>query len=499
MSRPAAPQKIVVDRDDLVAAVAHQLDRGLRLALVAAHEEVSSFRIVHVFLGDAGERVEVVVAVPRDDAWLPTLARISYQAGRFEREMHDLYGIVSRDHPQPFRLVRHGHWPAGYYPMRLDATTPTFSREWFGFPFVEVSGQGVYEIPVGPVHAGLIEPGHFRFSVVGETILKMYQRLFFVHRGVEKLFEGRRVADGIALAERISGDTAVGHSLAYAMAVEDALGIEVPERDRLVRALLLECERLHNHISDIGAIINDVAFGIVNQHAGRLRESLLRHNARLTGHRLLRGGIRIGGAELQAAPDLALVASVAAEVAELAAISTGHGMVENRLDTTAILPTDQARRLGVLGYVARASGLAIDARADQPFVDLGDRFSIVTRTTGDVRARFDVRVDEVAVSAGLIADLTARIVAIDLTQPVGATTVPPRTGTGAGLGVVEAWRGTLVHRVEVDAHGVLTRVKVVDPSFCTWPALPVALADTIVPDFPLANKSFNMSYAGNDL
>ena len=128
MSRPAAPQKIVVDRDDLVAAVAHQLDRGLRLALVAAHEEVSSFRIVHVFLGDAGERVEVVVAVPRDDAWLPTLARISYQAGRFEREMHDLYGIVSRDHPQPFRLVRHGHWPAGYYPMRSDAITPTSSE-----------------------------------------------------------------------------------------------------------------------------------------------------------------------------------------------------------------------------------------------------------------------------------------------------------------------------------------------------------------------------------
>ena len=370
---------------------------------------------------------------------------------------------------------------------------PSFDSD-AGFPFNEVAGKGVYEIPVGPVHAGLIEPGHFRFSVVGETIVRMYQRLYFVHRGVEKLFEGRGIDDGIALAERISGDTAVGHSLAYVMAVEDALGIEVGERDRLVRALLLECERLYNHVNDLGAIVNDVGFGIVNQHAGRLRETLLRHNARLTGHRLLRGSISIGGADLMAEPDLALIAKVAAEVVELAAISTAHPMVANRLDTTAILRTDQAAALGVLGYVARASGLSIDARVDQPFVDLGEGFTVVTRTTGDVRARFDVRADEVVVSAGLIADLTARIASLE----AGARA--PRTlASGAGLGVVEAWRGTLVQRVEVDASGVLTRVKVVDPSFCTWPALGIALADTIVPDFPLANKSFNMSYAGNDL
>ena len=499
MTRLAVPQMIVVDRDDLVTAVAGELERGLRLALVAAHEDSGTFRVVHVFLGSASERVEVVVEVPRQDAWLPTLAGVSYQAGRFEREMHDLYGIIARDHPQPFRLTRHGHWPAGYYPMRRDATTnPAFNEVEVGFPYPEVSGQGVYEIPVGPVHAGMIEPGHFRFSVVGETILKMYQRLYFVHRGIEKLFEGRRIDDGIALAERISGDTAVGHSLAYAMAVEDALGIEVPERDRLVRALLLECERLYNHVNDIGAIVNDVGFGIVNQHAGRLRETLLRHNATLTGHRLLRGGVRIGGADLQSSPDLGLIAAVAAEVAELAAISTGHPLVANRLDGTAVLPLDQARRLGVLGYVARASGVSIDARAQQPFVDLGERFEVVTRAAGDVRARFDVRVDEVAVSAALVEVLAGRIAALDVTAPVGHGSTPALAGPGAGLGVVEAWRGTLVHRIEVDAHGVLTRVKVVDPSFCTWPGLPVALADTIVPDFPLANKSFNMSYAGND-
>jgi Ni,Fe-hydrogenase III large subunit/Ni,Fe-hydrogenase III component G len=499
MSRLTPPEELRVTRDQLAETIAAHLARGFRLALVAAHEDGpagpgTSFRIVHVLLGTAGERVEVVVEVPRADAWLPTLAGISYPAGRFEREMRDLYGIVPRDHPQPYRLVRHGHWPTSFYPMLAGADpSPDFTTQ-AGFPFAEVTGKGVYEIPVGPVHAGLIEPGHFRFSVVGETIVRMYQRLYFVHRGVEKLFEGRHVADGIALAERISGDTAVGHSLAYVMAVEDALGIDVPERDRLVRALLLECERLYNHVNDLGAIVNDAGFGILNQHAGRLRESLLRHNAKLTGHRLLRGAIRIGGADLLAEPDLDLVASVAAEAAELASIATGHPMVANRLNTTAVLPSEQARDLGVLGYVARASGIAVDARADQPFVDLGDAFRTVTAETGDVRARFDVRVGEIAVAAALVADLGARIAALDASA---APTVP--SGTGAGLGVVEAWRGTLVHRVEVGAGGVLTRVKVVDPSFHTWPALGVALADTIVPDFPLANKSFNCSYAGNDL
>ena len=504
MSRLQPPETFAVTRQTLAEAVAARLAEGLRLALVAAHDDhPGGFRVVYAFLGGAGRRVEVVVEVPREDAWLPTLAGLTYQAGRFEREIRDLFGIVPRDHPQPFRLVRHAHWPTGYYPLRADAEPPEAFDADAGFPFVEVGGKGVYEIPVGPVHAGLIEPGHFRFSVVGETIVRMYQRLWFVHRGVEKLFQGRPIADGIALAERISGDTAVGHSLAYAMAVEDALGIVVPERDTLVRALLLECERLYNHLNDMGAIVNDTGFGIGNVHAGRLRETLLRHNAALTGHRLLRGAVRIGGCDLRTAPDLDLIARVAAEAAELGSLATGHGMVANRLDGTAILTTGQAEALGVLGYVARGSGLPIDARADQPFVDLGESFRVVTRDSGDVRARFDVRVDEVAVSAALIRDLAGRIEATDAAPGASdverGTSEKVTTASAAGLGVAEAWRGTLLHRVEVAPDGTLSRVKVVDPSFCTWPALGTALADTIVPDFPLANKSFNMSYAGNDL
>lgn len=495
--RAQPPLVIESDRSQLAEVVAEQLLAGLRLALVAAHQDADSFRVVYVFLGQNSRRVEVVVSVPRESAWVPSLAGLSYQAGRFERELHDLYGIVALDHPQPFRLVRHAHWPAKYYPMLRNAKVPKSFQANAGFPFVEVAGKGVYEIPVGPVHAGLIEPGHFRFSVVGETIVRMYQRLYFVHRGVEKLFEGRTVAEGISLAERISGDTAVGHSLAYLMAVEDALGIEVTQRVRLVRALLLECERLYNHVADLGALANDAGFGIANAHAGRLRETLLRHNARLTGHRLLRGALGVGRADLLATPDLELIAAVAVEVAELAEIVTNHSLVANRFNTTAVLPKEQAGRLGVLGFVARASGIEIDARIDQPFVDLGPSFTLVTRTDGDVAARFAVRAEEFAVSAALIAELAARVAA-EATEEAAAE--PPKPDSVvAGLGVVEAWRGTLVTRVELDANKALARVKVVDPSFLTWPGLPVALAEVIVPDFPLANKSFNCSYAGNDL
>lgn len=487
--------QISVTRDNLAAEVAAQLQRNRRLALVAGHEEEARFRIVYVFLGAAGARAEVSLPVPRDDAWVPSLAGLSYQAGRFERELHDLFGIVAHDHPQPYRLVRHAHWPAGFYPLRSDAVVPEVFDASAGFPFMEVTGKGVYEIPVGPVHAGLIEPGHFRFSVVGETIVRMYQRLYFVHRGVEKLFAGRSITEGIELAERISGDTAVGHSLAYLMAVEDALGVEVGQQAVLIRALLLECERLYNHVNDLGALANDAGFGIANAQAGRLRETLLRHNAALTGHRLLRGALSLGGAELRAAADVDLITAVAAEVAELADIATSHSLVANRFNTTAVLPTEQAERLGVLGYVARASGVAIDARVDQPFVELGSGFAPVIRHSGDVRARFDVRAAEVAVSARLVADLADRIAA---ESPIEAVIAPSRGGE-AGLGVVEAWRGTLVHRVEIGSAGVVRRLKVVDPSFLTWPGLPVALNEVIVPDFPLANKSFNCSYAGNDL
>jgi Ni,Fe-hydrogenase III large subunit/Ni,Fe-hydrogenase III component G len=495
------PEPRVVTAATLRAEAGALLDRGARLALAAGHHDDDGVRIVHTFLVPGEQPHELAITVPDDADGVPTMADLSYAAGRFEREVRDLYGVTPIGHPLAHRLVRHGHWPTGYYPMRRDATAePVFGSDTGSFPFVEVGGDGVYEIPVGPVHAGLIEPGHFRFSVVGETIVRMKARLWFVHRGVEKLFEGRSPEAGIELAERISGDTAVGHALAYAMAVEPALGVPTGAADAGLRALLLELERLHNHVADIGAMVNDVGYGIVNAHAQALRERLLRHNKAVTGHRLLRGAIGIGSTRLLQLPDLDLVASVAAELAEVVAIALGNHVVVDRLTATSVLPPEQARAMGTLGYVARASGVDIDARRDHPFHDLGPEFEPVVETTGDVMARFLVRAREAQQSAGLIAQLTQAAIAVGAggDNPVERRVESPVAGPGAGLGVVEAWRGTLVHRVEI-REGLVSRCKVVDPSFFNWPALPVALKDTIVPDFPLTNKSFNQSYAGNDL
>lgn len=496
MSGMSETDRITVTAHDLGDVFSAHLDDGFRLRLVACHEDESDFRIAYVLLRSSDDRrVELMLHVARDEPRIPSLARFDYSVSRFEREVRDLYGITPVDHPLPRRIVRHGHWPEDWHPMlRTTNPRPVFDEDFGSFPFLSVEGDGVYEIPVGPIHAGLIEPGHFRFSVVGETILRFKARLWFVHRGLEQLFEGRRPGDALEIAERISGDTAVGHALAFAMAVEDAAAIEVGHDDLLLRALLLELERMHNHIADIGAMANDVGYGLMNAHALRTRESMLRINAEVTGHRLLRGGITIGGARILELPQAHVIATLAEEAEELAALTLSNATVRDRFVGTSVLDADSVRRLGALGYIARASGVPIDARRDHPFVDLGDAFEVVIEQGGDVMSRYKLRVREIAVSARVIADLVRRL---DGNTGSGLTVEPARSG--AGLGFVEGWRGLISHRVEINGEGRLTRTKIVDPSFFNWTALPVALADTIVPDFPLTNKSFNQSYAGNDL
>jgi Ni,Fe-hydrogenase III large subunit/Ni,Fe-hydrogenase III component G len=483
-----------VTRAELADAVTELLDAGFRLALVAAHDDgADGLRIVYLFLaGRPDRRVELELPLA-DDAAVPSLAHLSFPAGRFEREMMDLFGITPVGHPQPRRLVRHAHWPEEWHPMRRDAgAAPEFSATG-RFPFLTVEGQGVYEIPVGPVHAGLIEPGHFRFSVVGESVLKLKARLWFVHRGIEKLFEGRPVTESTVLAERISGDTSAGHALAHCLAVEDARGADVPDDVHRTRALVVELERLYNHATDLGALANDVGFALANAHAQHVRERLLRINAQVTGHRLLRGAIHPGGAALQALPDPAELRALADDVAEIAELTLKNSVIFDRFSDTATLHPEDARALGCLGYVARASGMATDARLDHPTVTLPVRE--VAATAGDVLARYTVRRDEFAASVHLACDLIG-----DIGEATQFTaTLPDAGGACSGVGIVEGWRGTIVHRVELNEGGVITRSKIVDPSWFNWPALPVAMADTIVPDFPLANKSFNLSYAGNDL
>jgi len=488
----------VVRAAELVDAAAALLAQGMRLALVSGHDDGDELRVVYLFTsGPPDTRVELHLTVDPAQPTVPTLSGLSFPAGRFERELQDLFGIVPVGHPQPRRLVLHQHWPEDWYPMRRGSgDPPPMVSDAGAYPFVPVEGTGVYEIPVGPVHAGLIEPGHFRFWVVGETILRMKARLWFVHKGIERLFEGRDPDAGVQLAERISGDTAVGHTLAYCQAVEDAWRVEVPAEAMVLRGLLLELERLYNHVADVGALCNDVGFGVAQAWALSLREDLLQLNARVTGHRLLRGGVVLGGVRVHSLPSNEELGEIGRRFDELIGLVTSRALVMERFAGTAVLDGEQARELGVVGVAGRASGLVFDARQAHPSVTMPDSFSPALRTVGDVKARFDVRVEEARTSLSLLADFIHRAGTLE------AVAVPPRAQwrqPANGVGIVEAWRGAAVHRVELDDEGRLTRVKVVDPSFHNWPALPVSLADTIVPDFPLANKSFNLSYAGNDL
>jgi Ni,Fe-hydrogenase III large subunit len=284
--------------------------------------------------------------------------------------------------------------------------------------------------------------------------------------------------------------------VAFCQAVEDALDLAVSQDALRIRAILLELERLYNHITDIGALCNDVGYGILNNHAQRVREQLLRINDTVTGHRLLRGAIHPGGATLRRLPDPEVLAAIATDIAEIVALALSHSVVLDRFTGTAVLTTQQATDLGTLGYVARASGLAVDARHDHPYLSRGFPRTAHTHTDGDVLSRFTVRAEEIPAS---VARITQLLDDLDGTHdPATATSTTP-DAPRSGVGLCEGWRGTIVHRIELDSDGVLSRVKIVDPSFFNWPALPVALADTIVPDFPLTNKSFNLSYAGNDL
>jgi Ni,Fe-hydrogenase III large subunit/Ni,Fe-hydrogenase III component G len=482
-----------ISRDALADKAEEFFASGFRLALVAAHDDGDRLRVVYLFLaGRPDRRVELECIVPVGDPAVPSLAYLSFPAGRFEREMADLYGIRPTGHPRPRRLIRHAHWPEDWHPMREDAGPAPEFEPTGRFPFVTVEGTGVYEIPVGPVHAGLIEPGHFRFSVVGETILRLKARLWFVHRGLEKVFHGRAATDATELAERASGDTSAGHAVAHSLAVEDALGIDVPDAVHRLRALLVELERLYNLAADLGAMANDVGFSLANSHCLRIRERLLRLNATVAGHRLLRGAIGPGAVVLQRLPDPNELRSVAVDLAEVAELTLANSVVHDRFAGTSVLTSDDARAMGCLGYVARASGIRTDARLDHPTIELP-----VTETgsdEGDVLARYTVRRDEFAASA----ELACHLVESHSGPTEFTAAIPPVRGSRSGVGIVEGWRGTIVHRVEIDGERI-TRAKIVDPSWFNWPALPVAMADTIVPDFPLTNKSFNLSYAGNDL
>jgi Ni,Fe-hydrogenase III large subunit len=363
-----------------------------------------------------------------------------------------------------------------------------------------VDGEGIFEITVGPVHAGIIEPGHFRFSVEGETIVNLEARLGFVHKGTEKLFETLPFERTWALAERVSGDTTVGHALAYCQALEALGGCAIPPRAACLRTVLLELERLYNHVGDVGMIVNDTGFAFGHAHCFRLREELLRLNERFAGHRLLRGAVVPGGVAgpCTEADPLVLASRVEVlmrEFVDVAALSLDHTMVHERLQGTGRLTPRTARELQVVGLVGRASGLDADVRRDAPFAAYGTfDVRVPVLESGDAWARTMLRIEEVHESIRLLRAVAGHADGGPAHRVLG----PLRPGAQA-IGLVEAWRGPIWTWVATAGPRLLRRVKIVDPSYRNWPALEYAVLNNIVPDFPLCNKSFNLSYSGNDV
>jgi len=478
---------------------------GLRLASLFATDDGAERGLAVHHLWASSEPpafVRVWARVPRNSPRFPSISARHPAANWFEREVMDYFGPIPEGHPNPNRVALHDDWPEGVWPLRKEfderAAVPRVGGQFR--PYRPVTGEGVFHFPVGPVHAGIIEPGHFRFGVAGEPVLYLQLRLFYVHKGIEKRFERLPWRHGLFLAESVSGDTAVGHALAYAHAIERLAGVEPPPRARHLRVVLLELERIYNHVSDIGAIATDVAFTVPASRAQALREGLVRIQERLFGSRLLRGTVALGGVKCDLTVGrrkelLGHLERLKRELDRVLAILMSSGTFTDRVDGTGTLATAVARDLGVVGIAARASGLDLDLRRDHPHdAYAGLRFQVPVEEGGDVRARLVVRAREVEQSVSILVQALEGLP----DGPVIGPLPDALPGGSSALGWAEGWRGECLHWVRTDGEGDLDRVKVTDPSSRNWPALVRAVPGNIVPDFPVINKSFNLSYSGND-
>ncbi|HLO24726.1 MAG TPA: NADH-quinone oxidoreductase subunit C [Geobacteraceae bacterium] len=439
--------------------------------------------------------------LPEDDPSFPSIYKKYVSSWRFERQMKSLMGVAPLGLPDSRPWIKHEDWPPNTWPLRKKfAAAQKMERVKGDYRWIRAEGEGVYEIPVGPVHAGIIEPGHFRFQAVGEEILNLEERLGYVHKGIEKRFEDLSWEEGARLAGRISGDTTVAHALCYCRAVEAVAGCAPPERALWLRSLMLERERIANHLGDIAAVCNDVAFAFLFFQFNILKERLVRTNYRLFGHRFLMDRVVPGGvtADLNVAGAgeiLRELDAFATDFERLVVMYDNNPSLEDRVKDTGCLSPEKARDLGVVGIVARASGQALDSRIQSPFPPY-DRLvpDIPVYPAGDVNARVWVRIDEIRASVLLIRQILA-----DLPEGAVRVSFSPPGPDRSGIALVEGWRGEIACWVQSGPQGEINRCMVRDPSSVTWLGLEQCIHGNIVPDFPVCNKSFNASYSGHDL
>ena len=449
----------------------------------------------------AGPLVRLRAVLPVDDPAYPSITTVEPAAQWDEREARDLLGIVPVGHPDPRPLVFHGTAADADPVQPLRKVRPAAPAPASpAFRAFVAHGEGVYQLPVGPIHAGIIEPGHFRFSAVGESVLHLDARLFYTHRGIEQLVEGRSFAGALAIVERACGVCTVTHATAFSQAVERLSGTEIPPHARMARILLAELERLYNHVSDLGNICAGVGFHFGTSRLGWQKERLLRCNEALTGHRYLTGVVAPGG--LRLALDERGLAGLGASVKEIDGdvraivrhLVRSESFME-RLHGTGVVRGEDARRLGAVGVAARASGLAVDLRRDRPggaYAELD--VPVITHAAGDVAARFHVRAQEAVISAGLVRDLAGRLPAGPIRAPL---TRDPEAGSSTVAGV-EGPRGASWLWLMAGADGRVERLHLRSGSFANWPLVAAAIPGNLVPDFPLINKSFELCYACTD-
>ncbi|MGZ5186152.1 MAG: hydrogenase large subunit, partial [Caldimonas sp.] len=445
------------------------------------------------------------LALPTDAPIYPDLAAYFPCAGRMQRAAADLLGIVAAGARDTRPWLDHGAWPPDQFPLheQVPAGANPVGAAAVDYEFVRVAGDGVHEIPVGPVHAGIIEPGHFRFSVVGEKVLRLEERLGYTHKGIEKRFTALAPLDGYRLAGRVSGDSTVAYAWAYCMALEAAAACAIPARAGWLRALLLERERVANHLGDLGALGNDAALAFGLAQFSRLREDWLRLSKEVFGHRLMMDCVVPGGTagdvdgaaaeRMRRQCDAVLV-----EAKELRAIYDEHAGLQDRFIGTGTVSPELAVDLGLIGLAGRASGQTMDLRCDHPWPPYDSlRVTLASQRSGDVAARVAVRFAELFESLRLIQAILGGL-------PAGAHRAELRLGDGAaaGAGWIEGWRGEIFVALELDSGAAGQRIRRChchDPSWQNWPVLEHAVIGNIVPDFPLINKSFNLSYSGHDL
>jgi Ni,Fe-hydrogenase III large subunit/Ni,Fe-hydrogenase III component G len=447
------------------------------------------------------EYLIVKTLAPADDPAFPSLTKKFVPAYRFERQIQSLMGVSATGHPDSRPWIKHEDWPEDAWPLRKAfPASQALPRVPGEYRWIRAEGEGVYEIPVGPVHAGIIEPGHFRFQAMGEDVINLEAKLGYVHKGIEKRFESFSWHEASRLAGRVSGDTTVAHCLAYSRAMEAMTGCTPPERAMWLRALFLERERIANHLGDLGAICNDVAFAILLYQFHRLKEMVLRTNLKLFGHRFMMDKVIPGGTavDIDAEGVKAILSEMdwlSKEFERLVVIYDENSSVEDRVRDTGILKSETARDLCVVGFVARASGLNLDCRIHNPFPPY-DRIkvSIPVLVSGDVHARAWVRVEEIRDSIRIIREILKSLPEDGTAVPVSA----PLPDT-SGFAAVEGWRGEIIYWVQSGAKGEINRCMVRDPSSVNWLGLEQCIHGNIVPDFPVCNKSFNQSYSGNDL